>query len=97
MIASFGDRLTEALHHGESSSQLRRLSPALVRAATRKLDMMNAAASLSDLASPPGNRLEALMGDRGGFYSIRINAQWRLVFRWDDGDAHDVSIVDYHA
>lgn len=58
--------------------------------------MLNGAAKLSDLRSPPGNRLEALRGDLAGAYSVRINDQWRIVFRWMDGDAHDVRIVDYH-
>jgi proteic killer suppression protein len=58
--------------------------------------MLNAAANVQDLRVPPGNRLEALSGDRAGQYSIRINDQWRVVFRWRDGHAHDVAIVDYH-
>jgi proteic killer suppression protein len=64
--------------------------------ALRKLDMLHAAMSLRDLLSPPGNRLEALKGDRRGFYSIRVNRQWRLVFRWTGGHADDVSLLDYH-
>lgn len=97
MIASFGDRVTEALFHGDAPARVRRLPPKVIRGAPRKLDMINAAASIGDLASPPGNRLEALTGDRRGSHSIRINDQWRIVFRWTDGDAHDVSVVDYHA
>lgn len=58
--------------------------------------MLNAAATLDDLRVPPANRLEALKGDRKGIFSIRINDQWRVCFRWNDGDAHDVEIVDYH-
>lgn len=58
--------------------------------------MLNAAYQLDDLRSPPGNRLEALKGDLKGFHSIRINEQWRVIFRWDSGDAFDVQIVDYH-
>ncbi len=65
-------------------------------AATRKLDLLNAAHALLDLRSPPGNRLEALKGDWKGFHSIRINQQWRVVFRWIDNQALDVQIVDYH-
>jgi proteic killer suppression protein len=64
--------------------------------ARRKLDAVNAAAALGDLKVPPGNRLEALKGARRGQYSIRINGQWRVCFRWRDGDAYDVEIVDYH-
>jgi len=60
------------------------------------LDLLNAAADLKDLAAPPGNRLEALKGDLKGFHSIRVNDQWRIVFRWVDGDAFDVRFVDYH-
>ncbi|MEX0875763.1 MAG: type II toxin-antitoxin system RelE/ParE family toxin [Actinomycetota bacterium] len=96
MIASFGDYATKALFHGTDGRRTRRI-PADVRAvALRKLDMLNAAARLMDLRSPPGNRLEALKGDRKGMHSIRVNDQWRIVFRWDESDAHDVSIVDYH-
>lgn len=58
--------------------------------------MLNSAVTLDDLRIPPANRLEALKGDRRGQHSIRINDQWRVCFRWDDGDAHDVEIVDYH-
>ena len=58
--------------------------------------MINAAVQLTDLRAPPANRLEALKGDRKGLHSIRVNDQWRIVFRWKDGEAHDVSIVDYH-
>jgi len=64
--------------------------------ARRKLRMLNNAAELADLRIPPANRLEALRGDRKGQHSIRINDQWRLCFRWADGDAFDVAIVDYH-
>ena len=65
-------------------------------AARRKLEILNAAMSLNDLRSPPGNRLEALKGERQGQYSIRINQQWRICFTWSDGDAYSVEIVDYH-
>ena len=68
----------------------------LVAAARRKLRWLDSAATLRDLASPPGNRLEALSGDRQGQHSIRINDQWRICFRWSDGGAEDVEIVDYH-
>jgi len=96
MIVSFGDRATEDLYHGRKSKYVRRL-PADIRAvALRKLDMLNAARSLQDLMSPPGNRLEALHGDLKGRHSIRVNDQWRVVFRWVSGDAHDVRITDYH-
>ncbi len=70
--------------------------PVVQRAALRKLVMLHAAQQLQDLRVPPGNRLEALAGDRAGQHSIRINDQWRVCFRWDGRDAHDVEIVDYH-
>ena len=75
---------------------MRRLPPEIHSTAVRKLDMLNAAADLRDLRVPPGNRLEALRGDLEGRHSIRVNDQWRIVFRWEAGDAHNVEIVDYH-
>jgi len=96
MIASFGDRATSDLFHGNSSAKVRRLPSQVKDSALYKLDVLNAASTLDDLRSPPGNRLEALKGDYAGFHSIRINAQWRIVFRWMDSNAHDVSVVDYH-
>ncbi|HYV19751.1 MAG TPA: type II toxin-antitoxin system RelE/ParE family toxin [Verrucomicrobiae bacterium] len=97
MIASFGDRATEDLYHGRKSKAVRRLPPGILSVAFRKLDMVNAAQALQDLSSPPGNRLEALTGDLKGYNSIRINDQWRLVFRWSDGKAYEVRIADYHS
>ena len=96
MIRSFGDRTTEDLFHGRNTAAVRRLSAEIKRAAARKLDMIEAAADLGDLRSPPGNRLEALAGDLKGQHSIRVNDQWRIVFRWKDGAAEDVRFVDYH-
>ncbi len=96
MIASFGDRATEDLYHGKKSKAARRLPTDIVSVALRKLDMINAAEALRDLASPPGNHLEALRGNLKGYHSTRINDQWRVVFRWADGKAHDVRIADYH-
>lgn len=95
MIASFSDRATEALFHGTSGRETRRIPTDIRRTAVRKLDMLNAAKELADLKSPPGNRLQALKGDHKGMMSIRVNDQWRIVFRWVNGYAHDVSI-DYH-
>ena len=97
MIASFGDRATEDLYHGRKSKAARRLPANIVSVALRKLDMINAAQVLQDLASPPGNRLEALRGDLRGYHSIRVNDQWRLVFRCAAGEAHGVRITDYHS
>lgn len=96
MIVSFGDSATEALYHGWPTKDVRRIPPDVRRTAVRKLDMIDAAAKLQDLQSPPGNRLEALRGDLRGFFSIRINDQWRVIFRWQQLDAHDVRVVDYH-
>ena len=76
----------------EFSRRFQRIAPA----AKRKLDHIHAAVSLSDLGAIPGNRLEALAGDRDGQYSIRVNDQWRICFRWLDADALEVEIVDYH-
>jgi proteic killer suppression protein len=73
-----------------------RLPAHIQQVARRKLRMLNSAHSLTDLKIPPANRLEALKGDRAGLYSIRINDRWRVCFRWEDGNAHEVQIVDYH-
>jgi proteic killer suppression protein len=94
MIRSFRDRDTERVFHRERS---RRLPPEVQRPALRKLAILDGADSLQDLRSPPGNRLEQLSGDRDGQYSIRINDQWRLCFRWINGDPEEVEIVDYHS
>ncbi len=96
MIISFGDKATEDLYHGRSTARARRFPRGLVRVALRKLDMLNAAPDLLDLRSPPGNRLEALDGQLRGFNSVRVNNQWRIVFRWSGRDAHDVRLTDYH-
>ena len=96
MIASFADRATEALFHGETGKAVKRIPSDVRKVAVRKLDMVNAAHELQDLRVPPGNRLEALKGELRGKHSIRINDQWRIVFRWKDGDAHEVAIDDYH-
>ena len=68
----------------------------IIDSALYKLDILNSAHALKDLQSPPGNRLEALRGDYAGFHSIRINDQWRIIFQWQDGNVHDVQIIDYH-
>jgi proteic killer suppression protein len=93
MIQSFRDHETERLFLREP---VKRYPPSLRRPALRKLLLLEAAESLDDLRVPPGNRLERLRGNREGQYSIRINSQWRICFRWDAGDAFDVEIVDYH-
>ena len=96
MIASFGDRVTSDLYNGISSSRVRRLPSEILDTALLKLDVLNAAQSLKDLRSPPGNRLELLKGNLQGFHSIRITRQWRIIFRWQASNAHDGKIVDYH-
>ena len=93
MIRNFADKEAEKIWDGTPS---RRLPADLQSIARRKLRMLNNAENLNDLRVPPANRLEALKGDRRGQYSIRINDRWRICFRWADGDAHDVQIVDYH-
>jgi toxin HigB-1 len=93
MIRSFRDKETEKVFRRELS---RKLPPELERQAQRKLIILDGAEALQDLRIPPGNRLEKLRGDREGQYSIRINDQWRICFRWSGGDADDVEIVDYH-
>jgi len=93
MIRSFKDKTTEAVSTGKAPKGF----PAdLVRVAQRKLFMLDNATELTDLKVPPGNRLEALKRDRAGQYSIRINDQFRVCFRWADGGAEDVEITDYH-
>ena len=96
MIASFGDRATEALFNGHPMKDIRRFPPAIVKVALRKLDMLNSAADLRDLRSPPSNHLEALARDLDGFHSIRVNDQWRIVFRWTGSEALEVRLTDYH-
>lgn len=93
MIRTFRCRETERIWNGYSSS---RFPPDIQQRALRKLRQLDAAATMPDLRNPPGNRLEALKGDRKGQFSIRISGQWRICFRWMDGDARDVEIVDYH-
>ena len=94
MVRSFRDSDTEALFQRRRT---RRLPASLQRVALRKLVILDAADSLSDLRVPPGNRLEPLKGDRAGQHSIRINDQWRICFVWRATDAFDVEIVDYHS
>ena len=93
MIKSFRDAGTRAVFERRFST---RLPTGIQAVALRKLRMLHNAAAFGDLRSPPGNRLEKLAGDREGQFSIRINDQWRICFRWCDGDAHEVEICDYH-
>ncbi|MEL6716140.1 MAG: type II toxin-antitoxin system RelE/ParE family toxin [Planctomycetota bacterium] len=96
MIQSFGDSTTEDLFHGRRTARTRRVPADIVRSTLRKLDQVNAAHELDDLRSPPGNRLERLRGDLGGYHSIRVNDQWRITFRWTDAGPTEVSLTDYH-
>ena len=92
MIKSYRSTDTEALFNDQPIARFR----AIERPARRKLLYLNQARTLQDLRVPPGNRLEALKGDRKGQHSIRVNDQWRICFRWQEGHAYDVEIVDYH-
>jgi proteic killer suppression protein len=96
MIVSFGDKATQDLYHGRATARVRRFPSDVVATALRKLDMVNAARDLLDLQSPPGNRLEALKGEWKSFHSIRVNEQWRVVFRWQGVDAYDLRLTDCH-
>jgi proteic killer suppression protein len=96
VIGTYRDDATRDVHTGVDSRAARRFSGQVRSVARRKLDLIGAAADLRDLAVPPGNRLEKLKGDLAGYYSIRVNEQFRIVFRFDDGNAWDVQITDYH-
>lgn len=96
MILNFADKTTEDIFNGLDSKAARRVQQSVWEVATRKLDMLNAAYDLRDLRVPPANRLEALKGKWSGYHSIRINDQYRIVFKWIDGNAKDVLITDYH-
>jgi len=93
VIVRFACRKTERLWLRQSDHGL---PPQIERVALRKLTQLDRSRELRDLRLPPGNRLEALMGDRKGLQSIRVNDQWRICFRWHNGDGYDVEIVDYH-
>jgi proteic killer suppression protein len=97
MIVSFADAATEDLFYGRSTKASRRRLPHLLReTAGKKLDQLDSAIHFEDLRIPPGNRLQALKGDRKGQFSIRINEQYRICFRWTDQGPEDVEVVDYH-
>jgi proteic killer suppression protein len=95
-IQSFRDNLTEKIFFGVKDKETSKFPPDVLGIVQRKLDMIKAAARIQDLVSPPANRLEKLKGDRQGFWSIRINDQWRIIFKWLDDGPHDVQIIDYH-
>jgi proteic killer suppression protein len=92
MIRSFGDARTEVLFRDEFVRSFQ----GFARAAKRRLEAINAAHRLDDLLVPPSNRLEKLRGSLKGYYSIRVNDQWRIIFKWIDGDAYEVRVIDYH-
>lgn len=96
MILSFRDQATEDFFHNRPTRRAARFPANIRSTALRKLDVLNAVYRLMDLQVPPGNRLEALKGDLDGFFSIRVNNQWRIIFRWDNNNAYDVALVDYH-
>ena len=92
MIRSFKNRLADDMFHDRVTTATRRFQPDIRQTAQRKLQYLNAAVGLRDLAAPPGNRLEALKGDRRGRHSIRINDKWRIVFSWEDDGATEVEV-----
>lgn len=96
MIISFGDKSTADLFNGINSREARKIPSEITKKALNKLDILNAVETLEELKSPPGNRLEALKGNLRGFYSIRINSQWRIIFQWHNGNVSQVQIIDYH-
>ena len=93
MLKSFGSKETEKIWDGVRSSKI---PPEIQKIGRRKLRMINNSIDLNDLRIPPSNRLEKLSGNQQDFYSIRINDQWRIIFRWQAGHAHEVEIIDYH-
>lgn len=93
MLQSFADKVTERVWKRE---RLRKFHPDIQRIALRKLAILDAAESLSDLRVPPGNRLEKVSGNRSGQHSIRVNDQWRICFRWTKAGPEEISITDYH-
>jgi proteic killer suppression protein len=96
MIISFKSQATQDIYDGINSKEARKVPQSIWGVAQRKLDMINAAVKINDLRVPPGNRLEPLKGKLKGFYSVRINDQYRIVFRFKDSNAYDVMITDYH-
>jgi toxin HigB-1 len=93
MIISFGKRETEKIWNG---IRVKKLPTEIQNTGRRKLRMLNNSVDLADLKIPPSNRLEKLSGKLKGFYSIRINDQWRIIFKWNSGNAFEVEIIDYH-
>jgi toxin HigB-1 len=96
VIVSFLDGATEDLYHGTASARVRRFPQDVATRALDKLAVLDAATDVNDLRVPPGNHLEQLKGDLAGCWSIRVNQQWRIVFKWEGGNATEVRLVDYH-
>lgn len=96
MIISFNDDATEDLFHGKQTKRLRQFPPEIIKSAQRKLDALNAAHTLQDLENTPGNRLDKKKGVLKGYYGIRINNAWRIIFKWENGNAFSVKVTDYH-
>lgn len=96
MIASFGNDATRHIFDGVNSKEARKIPIQLWPVMVRTLDMISAAHKLGDLSAPPGNRLELLKGELKGLHSIRVNDQYRIIFRWTDSNAYEVRITDYH-
>jgi toxin HigB-1 len=96
MIVSLGDKTTEQIFHGVDSKAARKIARVLWARVQSKLDLLNASTTVEDLRVPPSNRLEKLRGDWAGFYSLRVNDQYRIVFRFAGGNAFDVQCTDYH-
>ena len=96
MTINFGDTKTSDIFHGRETKASRKFPSNILLMACRKLDMINAASQLKDLKIPPDNRLEHLKGDLAGFYSIRVNKQFRIIFQWKNGNADQVKLLDYH-
>ncbi len=96
MISSFGDATSAEIYHGSDTKASRRIRRELWSRVQRKFDLLNACISIGDLRTPPANRLEKLRGDLDGFYSIRVNQQYRIVFRFANGNCEEVRCTDYH-
>ncbi|MBI5427515.1 MAG: type II toxin-antitoxin system RelE/ParE family toxin [Nitrospinae bacterium] len=96
MIVSFGSKTARDIYDGFNSKRARKLPKELHDKIRRLLDQINAAPSPDTLRAPPGNKLQKLGGDLKGFWSLRVNDQWRIAFRWKENDAHDVDVIDYH-
>jgi toxin HigB-1 len=96
VIKTFADKETEDLFHGNKTNRTKHFPPNIIETTYRKFDILNAATTLQELQNVPGNRLEKLKGMLSGYYSIRINDQWRLIFVWADGNALSVKVTDYH-